>query len=125
MMLKYALKREHFSYKGMVARTQLAALDNNANTGRSQALIKSGEQAGEARYKLCFPKANKRWVVKPINEKKSFNHLSDLLSQVISRVEQGNAVAQPVPAHLPRNIASEPVPTKADAVQQHRSRFNR
>ena len=115
MMLKYASKREHFSYKGMVARTQLAALDNN---------VKSGEQAGEARYTLCFPKANKRWVVKPINEKKSYRHLSELLCQVIRRVEQGNAVAEPVPVQLPRNIASEPAPTKADAIQQHRSRFN-
>ena len=69
----------------MVAKTQLAALDNNANTGRSQAVIKSGERAGEARYKLCFPKANKRWVVKPINEKKSYQFLSDLLSEVLSR----------------------------------------
>ena len=85
MMLKYASKREHYSYQGMVARTQLAALDNNANTGRSQAVIKSGERAGEARYKLCFPKANKRWVVKPINEKKSYQFLSDLLSEVLSR----------------------------------------
>ena len=31
MMLKYVSKREHYSYQGMVARTQLAALDNNAN----------------------------------------------------------------------------------------------
>ena len=66
MILKYCSKQEHFSYKGMVARTQLAALNNNANTGRKQARIKEGEWAGEARYKLCFPKANKRWVVKPI-----------------------------------------------------------
>ena len=70
MMLKYCSKREHFSHPGMVARTQLAALDNNANTGRSQAQIQSGQQVGEARFKLCFPKANKRWVVKPITEKK-------------------------------------------------------
>ena len=84
MMLKYVSKCEHYSYQGMVARTQLAALDNNANTGR-QAVIKSGERAGEARYKLCFPKANKRWVVKPIKEKKSYQFLSDLLSEVLSR----------------------------------------
>ena len=68
MMLKCCSKREHYSHRGMVARTQVAALDNNANTGRSQALVQSGEHAGEARYKLCFPKANKRWVVKPISE---------------------------------------------------------
>ena len=121
MMLKYCSKREHFSYQGMVARTQLAALDNNANTGRSQALVKSGEQAGEARYKLCFPKANKRWVVKPITEKKSYKYLSGLLSQAVKRCEEGNAV----PVHLPRNIASEPTPVKADVIQQHHSRFNR
>ena len=50
-MLKYVSKREHYSYQGMVARTQLAALDNNTNTGHSQAVIKSGERAGEGRYK--------------------------------------------------------------------------
>ena len=109
----------------MVARTQLPTLDNNANTGRSQAVIKSGERAGEARYKLCFLKANKRWVVKLINEKKSYEFLSDLLSEVLSRVEQGHAAAQPLHLPLPRTIASEPAPTKSDAIRQHRSRFNR
>ena len=111
MMLKYASKREHYSYLGKVATTQLAVLDNNANTGRSQALIKSGERVGEARYKLCFPRANKRWVVKPVNTEKSYQFLSDLLSEVLSRVEQGNAAAQPLHPHQPSNIASEPAPT--------------
>lgn len=31
IILKHASKREHYSYQGMVVRTQLAALDNNAN----------------------------------------------------------------------------------------------
>ena len=109
----------------MVARTQLAALANNANTGRGQAQVQSVEQAGETRYKLCFPKASKRWIVKPITEKKSYQYLSGLLSEVIKRCEEGNAAAQPVPARLLRNIASEPAPLKADLIQQHRSRFNR
>ena len=125
MMLKSASRCEHYSYQGMVARTQLAALDNNANTGHNQAVRKSGERAGEAWYKLCFPKANKRWVVKPINEKKSYQFLSDLLSEVLSRVEQGNAAAQSLYPHLPSNIAWEPAPTKSDGIRQHRSRFNR
>ena len=109
----------------MVARTQLAALDNNANTGRSQAQVQSGEQAGEARYSLCFPKANKRWVVKPITERKSYHYLSVLISEVIKHCEEGNAAAQPVPVLLPRKIASEPAPPKADLIQKHLSRFNR
>lgn len=33
MLLKYCPKRHHFSHKGMVARTQLAAIDNNYNSG--------------------------------------------------------------------------------------------
>ena len=125
MILKHCSKREHFSYKGMVARTQLAALDNNANTGRKQARNKEGERAGEARYKLCFTKANKQWVVKPISEKKSFQYLSGLLSEVVKRVELGNAVAPPMPVRLPKNIACKPTPIMADAIKQHRSRFNR
>ena len=125
IMLKYASKREHYSYQGMVARTQLAALDNNANTGPGQALKKSAKREGEARYKLCFPKASKRWVVKPINKKKSYKFLLDRLSPVISRVEQGNAVSLQPHVHLPRNIASKQSPTKAEATQHHRSRFNR
>ena len=108
----------------MVARTQLAALDNNANTGRNQAQVQAGEHAGEARYKMCFPKAHKRWVVKPISEKKSYNYLSNMISEVIKRCEEGNAVAQPLPVQLPKNIASEPAPLKADLIQQHWSRFN-
>ena len=125
MMLKYCSKQEHFSHKGMIARTQLAALDNNANTGREQALVQSGEHAGAERYKVCFPKAHKRWVVKPITQKKSFDHLSVLLTKVLERCEAGNAVADPPPVVLPRNIASVPAPPKEDLITNHRSRFNR
>ena len=68
--LKYCPKREHFSHKGMVARAQLTALDHNANFGRKQAVVQSGPRAGQARYKVSFPKAQKQWVAKPIKEKK-------------------------------------------------------
>ena len=61
MLLKYCPKREHFTYQGMLARTQLAALDNNSNVGRQQAV----ERSGQPRYRPCYPKGTKRWVVKP------------------------------------------------------------
>ncbi|KAL7381559.1 hypothetical protein ABVT39_007691, partial [Epinephelus coioides] len=38
VMLKYLPKRLHFGYDTMVARTQLAILDNNYNVGREQAV---------------------------------------------------------------------------------------
>ena len=49
---KYAPKRQHFSYKGMVARTQLTALDHNANTGR--------QQPRGTTVQACLPKTHER-----------------------------------------------------------------
>ena len=46
MQTKYAPKQQHFSYNGMVAQTQLAALDHNANTGRQQATVSRGPTKG-------------------------------------------------------------------------------
>ena len=97
----------------MVARAQLAALDNNVNTGRNQARVHM-----QARH------ATRCAFRKPISdEKKSYNHLAGMISEVIKRCEEENAVAQPLPVQLPKNIASEPAPLKADLIQ-HRSRFN-
>ena len=51
-----------------------------------------------------------------INEKKSYDYLSGLVAKVVQRVEQGNAVAQPMAVEVPQNIATQPAPPKADAV---------
>ena len=59
---KYLPKRQHFWYKGMVARTQLAALDHNANTSRDHATASRGENEGELRFKVVFPKRSKEWI---------------------------------------------------------------
>lgn len=42
-MLKYTQKRLHFSYDAMLARTQLAVMDHNANIGKEQAKTKEGK----------------------------------------------------------------------------------
>ena len=67
----------------MSARTQLAALDRNANAGRKQAVVQSGIHSGEARYKVSFPKTQKQWVVKPIKEKKSYVHVDSLMADAV------------------------------------------
>jgi hypothetical protein len=46
----------------MLARTQLAVIDHNSNTGRKQATVKKGSKKGEKRYKVIFPKGRKRWL---------------------------------------------------------------
>ena len=125
MILKYCPKREHFSYKGMVARTQLAAIDNNHNTGRKQAVIQRGERVGEARYRPCFPKMHRRWVVKPVLEKKSYAFLPELQKKVLGMCNGTEDPLEPTAVDLPPNIASEPAPGKQDLIKKHRSRFSR
>ena len=41
LLLKYCPKREHFSFNGMVSRTQLAAVDHNSNTERKPAVFQT------------------------------------------------------------------------------------
>jgi hypothetical protein len=59
MMLKYCTKRHHFNHEGMVARTQLAALDNNHNFSRKQAVVKKGSDVGSLRYNLVSQRCAK------------------------------------------------------------------
>jgi len=125
MMLKYVPKREHFSYNGMIARTQLAAIDNNENAGRTQAVIKKGVNAGEARYRKCFPKTHKRWVVKPILQAKTYAFLPELQRNVLQNCQDGKVEPIEPDVDLPQNIASELAPNKQELIRRHRSRFNR
>ena len=125
--LKYCPKREHFSHKGMVARAQLTALDHNANNGRKQAVVQSGANAGEARFKSSFPKAQKQWVAKPIKEKKSYAHVMVLMDNVANACEAGEVEVEVElkACHLPKNISGTAPPNKQELIRKHRSRFNR
>ena len=42
MLTKYCPKRQHFSYNGMQARTELAIIDHNNNVKREQATTANG-----------------------------------------------------------------------------------
>jgi hypothetical protein len=77
LLLKYAPKRKHFSYNGMIARTQLAVIDHNTNVKRQQALVKKGKNKSEKRYNVVFPKGKKKWVAKPIMDKKSYSFVQE------------------------------------------------
>ena len=119
MMLKYCPKRQHFSYKGMIARTQLAALDHNHNTGRKQSVANTGATKGMPRYNVVFPKGRSNWVAKPIREPQSHQFLYDLMDNIkvayMNNTYQSDTVAAP-PA---KNIARKPKPEKTKVVDQH------
>ena len=123
---RYIPKRQHFSYKGMVARTQLAALDHNANTGRQQATVTRGANLGELQYKLVFPKNTKEWVAKPKMEKTSRDYLNPILDAIVDRKRQKprDRSATLTAPHIPKNIASKPTPPRADVITKLTTRFS-
>jgi hypothetical protein len=112
-------KRLHFSHSGMVARTQLAVMDHNANLARPQA----SDRKGNLRYKCVFPKRTKEWVAKPIYQSKEHSWREDLLHACCA-VLQGDLVLRPMePIICPPNIASKPKPCKRELIASHVSRF--
>ena len=102
----------------MVARTQLAAIDNNHNTGRKQAVNLRGGGEGEAKYRPCFPKMHRRWVVKPALEKKSYAFHPELQKKVLGICNATEDPLELTPVDLPPNIASEPAPGKQNLIKK-------
>ena len=123
---KYVPKWQHFWYKSMVARTQLAALDHNANTSRNHATASRGENKGELRFKVVFPKRSKEWIAKPIMEKTTRDHVRPLLDAIVERKCQDTAErsATLTAPHIPRNFACTPRSDKANVIARHTSRFS-
>lgn len=119
----YVPKRQHFSYKGMMARTQLAALHHNDNTGREQATTSTGE----LRFKVVFPKRTKDWVAKPIMEKTTKDHLGQLVDAIVARknLDYDDRSEGLDTSHIAQNIATKPRPEKSAVIAQHTSRFSK
>ena len=78
MLLKYCSKRQEFDYVTMRAKLQLAVLDHNNNTGRSQAIVKrsGAPNKGEGWYRYAYSKRSKKWVTKEIKEGKKYDYVS-------------------------------------------------
>lgn len=119
MAKKYVNKSQHYSYNGMVSRTQLAVIDHNCNVGRGVATTASGDE----RYKCVYPKLQKQWVAKPIYEEKSYQFVHDLLSDTILLKKGEIEVPDLERPHLPQNIAPNPRGNKEDIIARHVSRF--
>ena len=110
----------------MIARSQLAALDHNANASRNHVTVLSRENEEELRYKVVFPKRSKEWVAKPIKETTTRDHLQPMMDAIIERKNQDAAdrSATVTAPHIPCYIASTPQPDKAEVIARHTSRFS-
>ncbi len=120
LLTKYVPKRQHFSYRGMLVRTELAVLDHNKNLNREQAVTAEGVP----RYNAVFPKRTREWVAKPVSQPKCHKWRQELVSTTL-RFQSGAIAATvvPVPETLPQNIADTPRPSKQDIIDKTTSRF--
>lgn len=73
---------------------------------------------------VVFPKNRKAWVAKPVFEKKSFAFVKELVDEMKECHESDLKLPkQKAPAHIPRNIATEPKPPKDEVIKMYMSRM--
>ena len=70
----------------MVARTQLAVIDNNINIGRQQ----KTDSNGKLSFATRCPKSTGRWTARKLYEKKDFKFKSEILQFAIANQQEGN-----------------------------------
>ncbi|XP_068094284.1 uncharacterized protein [Hyperolius riggenbachi] len=91
-VLKPRTKRIHCGMDSMQARAVLAALSNNHNVGRKQAVVKKEHQKsaprGSKRYRFAAPKRKKKWVTRKVYDAKLYTFIGPILEDTL-RVCQG------------------------------------
>ena len=116
---KWMPKSHHFSFSGMLARSQLAAIDFNLSCDLPQAKTMDGED----RYNVSFSKFTNKWTSKPIKEKKSRNKFHGMVSRTLEIISQRETLPTPNIPDLPQNIAPIVKPSKDEVVKSQNSRF--
>ena len=116
---KFCPKRLHFSYSGMIARSQLAVLDHNAGVGSAQ----SETQKVEKRFKLQFSKVTQSWVVKAIKSPKQKDYIEHLLFEVFDTVSENEVYEGPQLKGVPSRIAPDEKPSKEECIKIKKTRF--
>ena len=115
---KYCPKRLHFSFLGMIARTQLAVLDFNCGSS-----IQAQTLDGVLRYKQVFSRVTQSWVVKKITKEKERDYLYPLLQKTIQMKADFKGEALPNVGNIPSNIAPVEKPTKKHAIKNMQTKF--
>ena len=110
---KWAPKRQHFSYAGMITLSQLAVTDFNEGSKLEQATTRQGDK----RYNINFSKITKNWSLKPIKEKKDQTYLHNMVKETIESAANDQCLENPILPSLPKNIASVPKPEKSTVIQ--------
>ncbi|XP_033118358.1 uncharacterized protein LOC117117970 [Anneissia japonica] len=75
----FAPKMNHYRFKGMVARTYIAALHFNENVGRAQ----QENKEGDLEYSLWFSRAKKDWVAKKHLVEPTFEYAVNIIEMAL------------------------------------------
>ena len=116
LLLKYCPKRLHFSFHGMIARTQLAILHFNQAMKSEQAVTRDRIP----RYKHQFSKITKKYVIKPINNAPEKLYIEHLISEVINAATI-NELHKPILPDIPNRHLNKP--DKEEEIKKRYSRF--
>ena len=125
LLLKYVPKRQHFSYEGMVCRTQLAAIDHNYHAGRQQA---TNQKTGEPMFNIVYPKCNKynkKWVAKCMKVPKDCTYREDLMKEVLAMRERNLEKSRAVLHAVKPNLAPIERPRDKDEVIRKTKQYTR
>ena len=120
LLNKYAPKRLHFSYPGMVMRTQLAVIDHNEHVGRQQATLKDG---CTSKWETPYNKVTRQWFARPVKEPKQHDSFYEIADDVELAARARQQSSRPAMPKLPKNIAPVQKPEKSELIARQRSRF--
>ena len=115
---KWAPKRLHFSYVGMLTRNQLAVMDFNEGISLEQAITGQGDK----HFNVTFSKVTKQWSAKPIKEK-DLGYLHRMVKETIKSAAKHQIFDDLVIPKMPKSIAGVPKPDRAFVIENQKSRF--
>ena len=118
---KWAPKRQHFAYVGMLTKSQLAVVDFNEGISLEQATTERGDK----RFNVTLFKVTKQWSAEPIKEKKDLGYLHRMVKKTIKSAAKNENFNDLVIPKLPKNIAGVPKPDKAFVIENQKSRFGK
>ena len=121
LYIKWAPKRQHFSYAGMLTRSQLAIMDFNEGSNLEQATTEKGEK----RFNVQFSKVTENWSSKPVKKEKNRSYLHQMIKETIECASKNECLETLVIINLPKNIASVSKPEKSLIIQNQISRFRK
>lgn len=113
LLNKWVPKSTHFSYAGMLARSQLAIINFNSGSDLKQATTKSGKK----QYNVNFSKITKTWSAKPVKAKKDIDIFKIMVNRTLECVVKKEPLPFPI-QELPKNIAPIEKPNKEDVIKK-------